>query len=461
MFLQIEVRPEDRCAQRFVWRSNSDDPLDVYEMRSMMFGATCSPTCAQYIKNHNADRHSHEFPAAAAAVRDLHYVDDFVASFATESEAASVTKDVVEIHRRGGFHLRGFVTNSPSVLRALGMPEQQKCMVLQMDATASEKILGMRWRTHDDAFYFAMRPGRGCGASPTVETRGAKCSEFDPFGLLADYMLEVKLIVQDLWKACVTWDEPIPTDSYERWQKWCAVIDQVKELRVPRCYSLQLLISQNVQLHVFADASEQAFAAVAYWRIAVGERYDVSFVCAKTKCAPLKILSIPRLELQAGVLAVRLLNTIRQAHNIRVDKVQMWTDSQTVRQWVHSSERRFVPFVAHRVAEILESTNAAQWRWIPTEFNGVQCIHVCASFGCLWATVHQTPAACGLVPESVVVFGHSIHMNGRHSYLRAVACLHFGGHLPTSKSLCPLATTRGHLLSRPHSSCLALHTAPN
>nr|XP_036678396.1 uncharacterized protein LOC118879593 [Drosophila suzukii] len=95
----------------------------------------------------------------------------------------------------------------------------------------------------------------------------------------------------------------------------------------------------------------------------------VSFVCAKTKCAPMRTMSIPRLELQAAVLGTRLMNTVQEEHSVDISETVLWTDSKTVLRWIGSTHRRYKQFVGNRVAEILESSKVSQWRWVPTADN--------------------------------------------------------------------------------------------
>lgn len=379
MFHQIIIRPEDRDSQRFLWRQgDSTRRPDIYEMVVMTFGATCSPAAAQFTKNRNADENSSEFPNAVEPIKSLHYVDDFVASFSTTDEAAEVTKAVTEVHRRGGFVLRNFVSNQTAVLHAIGAPSANSSTIsLQPKSpTAADRILGMSWDTLEDAFMFQptfahLQEDVINGLKPPTKRQvlSVAMSVFDPFGLLADYMLHAKLIVQDLWRVGSGWDEPIPTALQERWTSWFTQMNTLRECRIPRCYSPKLQSSSNVQLHVFADASQSAFAAVAYFRVQHNDGIDVAFIVGKTKCAPLKLLSIPRLELQAAVLAARLTSTIREHHQINISRTVLWSDSKTVLQWIRSDHRRYKPFVAHRIAEVLEVTSEVDWRWVPTSFN--------------------------------------------------------------------------------------------
>lgn len=377
MFHQVVVQASDRSAQRFLWRTDPKMTPDIYQMQVMTFGATCSPTSAQFVKNLNASQHENEFPAAAEAIRSLHYVDDYVASFDTVNEAIQVTKDVIEVHRRGGFTLRGFVSNSQTVLNSLGESKMIKSVNMERDPNTTDKILGLRWCSNTDTFVFKIRFENvntkvitGAQTPTKREILSVTMSVFDPFGFLANYMLHAKLMIQALWRTATDWDEQVPEIINKRWRVWCKEIERIQDLQIPRCHSEYLTTTLNLQLHIFGDASEEAFAAVAYWRLVYNGICVLSFVAGKTKCAPLKRLSVPRLELQAAVLAVRIYQSIRTSHpNLKIQQTVMWTDSTTVIGWIRSVNRKFPQFVAHRVGEILDSTCATWWRWLPTKDN--------------------------------------------------------------------------------------------
>ncbi|XP_058828497.1 uncharacterized protein LOC131688312 [Topomyia yanbarensis] len=116
--------------------------------------------------------------------------------------------------------------------------------------------------------------------------------------------------------------------------------------------------------------SEEAYAAVAYLRTINTEgEPECTLVSAKTKVAPLKPMSIPRLELQAAVLGVRLKRCIIEGHTIPISRCVFWSDSSTVLAWIRADHRRYKQFVAFRIGEILDSTEVNEWRWVPSKLN--------------------------------------------------------------------------------------------
>ncbi|XP_043862794.1 uncharacterized protein LOC120457848 isoform X2 [Drosophila santomea] len=373
MFHQVLIRPEDRCSQRFLWRDGDDerDP-DVYEMNVMTFGAACSPSAAHYVKTMNALKYRDSDPRAVKAITDYHYVDDYVDSFATESEAISVSTRVKEIHKDAGFELCKFSSSSPTVETALG-PGRVKSVGW---GEAEEKILGMRWQVATDDFRFNVEYHRvpssvlsGDRVPTKREYLSLVMSTFDPLGFLCCLMVTAKLLLREIWRQKIQWDEPLPEELSKAFAIWRKKMDTVGQFRCPRHYFGRGAV-RAVELHVFVDASQAAFAAVAYWRVTYeDDDVQVSFVSAKTKCAPMRTMTIPRLELQAAVLGTRLMNTVKEEHSVVITDLVLWTDSKTVLRWIGSTHRRYKQFVGNRVAEILESSKVSQWRWVPTADN--------------------------------------------------------------------------------------------
>lgn len=240
-----------------------------------------------------------------------------------------------------------------------------------------DKILGMTWNIRKDELRFQLKFNRicpdviACIRRPTKrEFLSIVMSVYDPFGLLSHFLVHMKVLLQCVWRSGIQWDEPMPAHLHERWCAWREELEKVKNFAVPRCYGLGIPRSSRIDLHVFVDASEVAFAAVCYLRIIVpDEAPTVSFVMGRTRCAPNKYLSVPRLELQAAVLGVRLYKTVMESHSLNISKATFWSDSRTVLHWIKDERRRYKSFVANRISEILDKTTAAQWNWVPTKHN--------------------------------------------------------------------------------------------
>lgn len=192
-------------------------------------------------------------------------------------------------------------------------------------------------------------------------------SIFDPLGLLANCLVYAKILLQEIWRSNIEWDEKITTTVQNKWMKWAINLKNIENIQIPRLYSSKISPRKpnSVQLHVFVDASVDAFAAAAYLRIEDDDGVDCCLVGAKTKVA----MSIPRLDLQAGVLGTRLSRSIKTSQRLDIEKVVYWSDSKTVMGWINSEARRYHQFFAFRIGEFLESSDSTEWRWVPSEHN--------------------------------------------------------------------------------------------
>ncbi|GFU57767.1 uncharacterized protein TNCV_713501 [Trichonephila clavipes] len=152
---------------------------------------------------------------------------------------------------------------------------------------------------------------------------GAK-KVFDPIGMLAPSTLLPKLLLQEIWKMKIAWDQELPQNIVNKFMKWFNEIQILKGVSVPRCMKIDIF----TELHVFVDASKGSYAGCVFARSIVDSRVSVILVRAKSRVAPLKLLSIPRLELMACCVGVRLVNSILKALNIPDLKVTLWSIPQ-------------------------------------------------------------------------------------------------------------------------------------
>lgn len=215
----------------------------------------------------------------------------------------------------------------------------------------------MYWDAQSDIFKFkavqASKPPTKRGVLSVVS------SLFDPLGFLSPFVFSAKILLQELWRDKLPWDQEIPEPYLLQWQRWLEDLPHAITIDIPRCYKTPCLgTPSTIQLHNFADASRRGYAAVSYLRF-VDEKAVIrcSFVMGKTRNAPTREWTIPRLELKAALLAARLSKMILKELDLKVDQTFFWSDSMTSLQYIKNERRRFQTFVANRVAEIHKTSS--------------------------------------------------------------------------------------------------------
>ncbi|XP_065079701.1 uncharacterized protein LOC135702570 [Ochlerotatus camptorhynchus] len=378
MFHQVKMRENDQHCLRFFWKDDDQatEP-SVYVVQVMTFGACCSPSTAQYVKNSNAMQFERDHPEAVNAIVKRHYVDDMLVSVESAEEAIQLVQDVKRIHASAGFEMRNWISNSRSVLAAVSEETTKEKNLDIGEESITEKVLGMWWDTSKDCFTYKVSARydeeliSGNRRPTKREVLRTLMMVFDPLGLIAHVLMFLKTLLQEIWRTPVGWDDPIEDSQHDKWLAWLAIFPQIANVEIPRCYRVQTPggSSTVVQMHTFVDASENGFAATVYLRFDNGDTVECALVGAKTRVAPLKFLSIPRSELQAAIIGVRFADTISKSLSINVSQRTFWTDSKDVLCWLRSDHRRYSQFVAFRVSEILETTDIIEWRWVPTKHN--------------------------------------------------------------------------------------------
>lgn len=150
-----------------------------------------------------------------------------------------------------------------------------------------------------------------------------------------------------------------------RWGEWYGTAESIRSFPISRSYS-DIIDPITRKLHTFTDASNQAYACVSYWRfIHADNSIRVAFIMSKSRVVPLKYVSVPRFELQAAVLGVRLAKTIRDQHNWKPTSRLFWCDSRTVPAWIRSTASDSKTFVRNGIGKIMELSQADKWHWIP------------------------------------------------------------------------------------------------
>ena len=375
MFYQVRVPDEDADLLRFLWwpGGNLNEPVEEYRMCVHLFGATSSPSCASYALRRTAqDAAATTSPEATQTVLNNFYVDDCLKSIATEEEAVNLVKELTELCARGGFHLTKWVSNSRALLCSIPGDERAaevKDLDLQQDELPVERALGVQWCTSSDSFKFKIQlPDKPCTRRGILSVVS---SVYDPMGFLAPLLLPVKLILRNLCKEKRGWDEEIPEKPQRTWKKWLADLDKLSDLSMSRCFKSSSFGPTKVaQVHHFSDASQDGYGVVSYLLLTNGcEEKHVCFLMGKSRVAPLKQVTIPRMELTAAMVSVKVDRMLKDELQVPLTDSIFWTDSTTVLRYIKNDALRFKTFVANRVSFIREATTRAQWKYVNTSQN--------------------------------------------------------------------------------------------
>ena len=375
MFYQVQVPEDHRDLLRFLWWEDGDTSKEAkeYRMTVHLFGAASSPGCSNFaLKSTADDGEAIVGREAAEFVRRNFYVDDGLTSVSTVNKAIKLVTDVKELCRRGGFNLTKFTSNSKEVIRHIpetDRAEDVKQLKLNNGAQTSERALGVLWCRETDVFKFMIalkeRPCTRRGILSTVS------SIFDPLGFLAPVMLEGKSMLQDLCCLSIGWDDPVPQETQVRWRDWKTRLQQLETLAVPRCYKPEGFGTvEKAELHNFSDASFKGYSQCSYLRLVNAEgRIHCCFLTGKSRVTPLKKITVPRLELTAAVVSVRVSEQLKRELDMEISNEVFWTDSKVVLGYIANEVRRFHVFVANRVQEIQEKSSVKQWRYVDTKSN--------------------------------------------------------------------------------------------
>lgn len=360
MFHQVRLLPEDRPLLRFLWRDlHVDEPPRVFEWQVLPFGTACSPCCATYALQRHAMDQSQPGKDLKSSVENCFYVDNCLQSLDTPEEARSPVDRLRALLATAGFDLRQWASNHTEVLSHLPQEARSESLdkwLAQDKSDPQESTLGLSWNWQSDSLSYKHRPVTY--KAPTLRNiYKVLASQYDPLGYLLPYSTRAKLIIRQLWDKQRDWDDTnLPSEVMQAWSCWEAELECLSVLSLPRPYvsTGSKLEGAVYEVHIFADASQQAYGAVAYLRTTDGDgQVHLAFILARSRVAPKRILSIPRLELCAALVAAQLAHLLEKELTLSVARMS----------------RRFKVFVGTRVAEIQELSQNCTWRYADSANN--------------------------------------------------------------------------------------------
>ncbi|GFT78884.1 integrase catalytic domain-containing protein [Trichonephila clavipes] len=335
MYRMIWINPDQRKLQRILWRANMDEPIKTFELSTVTYGTTSAPFLATRTLKQLALDEAENFPLGSSVVMSEMYIDDVLTGAETLLEAKELKNQLINIFAKGD--------------------------------SSEIKVLGVYWNPKHDCFSFRVKIDLH-ELNTKWDVLSTIARIYDPLGLLGPVVAKAKFFLQKLWMLKIDWTDLLPDTINRVWRQFVESLPVVKDININRCIVVEQ--PEVIELHGFSDASQSAYGAVVYCKSITSDRKIlVHLIASKSRVAPTKQTTIPRLELCAAVLLAKLVHRVKQALKLNVTNTFLWSDTMTVLSWIRKELYQLKTFVASRIATIQEMTSSEQWRYLATEDN--------------------------------------------------------------------------------------------
>ena len=363
MYLQVRIPTSERNCMRFMFEI--DGKIVHLRSTSHLFGGVFCASSSIYALR-RAAANANASTLISDTIRDSFYIDDLLKSVLDAEAGREIyTGTKRALKDGGGFELGKFVTNSPELLETIEEADRAKVVKEITNDPILTKALGIRWHVSRDMFYYVSNIVIGTKPITRRSILSQVASLYDSLGLIIPVVITGRMIMQDVTRLKMGWDEPVSSDIVNLWTSWVSSLDALRNIEFPRCVVPAPYTDSAHSLHVFCDASSKAYGACCYLRSVNAEgRISVNLLAAKGRLAPCKQITIPRMELCAAVEAVKLSNLVTRALTIPVIQVFFWGDSQIVLSYIRNDSKRFRVFVANRISFIRQHTSPVDWNFV-------------------------------------------------------------------------------------------------
>jgi hypothetical protein len=371
-FQMIDVKEEDRDYLRFLWWDNKGQVIK-FRHRRVVFGINSSPFLLGAVLQYHLSNVNEDEKETARKLMTSIYVDNCVCSFKTFREYLDFRKKSVELLAQAKMELRQWECSAVEDSR-VDLLSGSKCGLESGSGSSQEaensttNVLGLCWDKEGDFLTIVLPKEQSVSVNTKRELLSSVAKLFDPMGFVSPTTLVPKLLLQQTWIIKLGWDEEIPESVKYQFDQWKSELSSLRSVKIPR-FAFDLCDNpDSYELHTFCDASKCAFAAVVFVRTENRGKVSVQLLMAKSRVAPKKASTIPRLELLGCVIGARLCHSVTEAFGKEKIRKFFWTDSTTALAWIRRNDE-WGTFVGNRVKQINELTNAVEWRHIPGPSN--------------------------------------------------------------------------------------------
>ncbi|GFW54613.1 integrase catalytic domain-containing protein [Trichonephila clavipes] len=292
-------------------------------------------------------------------------MDDIVSRAPDLETAQQLQSQLKDALQSCGMNLHKWSSNSPELLNSSLSSDVEHSFSTDIDL--SVKTLGISWKPFKDCFAFKVSvSAKHIYTKREVLSVIAKL--YDPLGFLGPVIAKAKVFLQQLWQCKLGWDDVLPNSIANEWREFVTTLKCIKEVKINRF----IMADNNVRivLQGFADASEAADGAVVYLQCFLHNgAAKVSILASKSRVAPIRVISIPRLELCVCVLLAQLVKKIHSTLRLNISDSVLHTDSTIALAWLNTPANRLKTFVANRVTKVQELTEGFQWNHVQSVLN--------------------------------------------------------------------------------------------
>ncbi|XP_026729604.1 uncharacterized protein LOC113495194 [Trichoplusia ni] len=373
MYRQVKVSSEHAEFQRVVWRDDPESVIKEYKLVRVTFGTATAPYLAVKSLQQVAIDEGGSYPDVSEIIKNDFYVDDLMTGCQTVDQGLHLHERLTEVLTKGQFPLQKWVSSCNELNERIQShaertkQEEEQERDIKLDSVV--KILGISWdRQSDECKYSVQLPPQ---QFPVTKRRVISdiARLFDPLGWVAPCIIISKIFIQKLWLSGLDWDAELTPDLLSEWETYRASLVETNKISIPRWINTKADDSL-MELHGFCDASIAAYAAVVYVRTIDAEgKIHVNLITARTKVAPVKQQSVPRLELMGAVLLSELIIEVARVMKISPPHIRAWTDSSIVLAWLSKHPSHWTTFVGNRVSTILSRIDNSHWAHVQSTHN--------------------------------------------------------------------------------------------
>ncbi|CAL1671962.1 unnamed protein product [Lasius platythorax] len=368
MYRQVCVDDSQTHYQRILWRTNPHEEIETFELKTVTYGTASASYLATRALEETAKAEKTNFPLGAASILSDFYVDDLLTGDNNLDKAIKTRDEIIAALSKGGFKLRKWISNSSKLLQGLRSSETSES-VLVLNKGEQHKTLGLHWHASLDLLQYDVTRTTSARSVTKISILANIARIFYPLGLLGPIIVTGRILLQRLWILKLDWDETVPLEIETRWRTYEAQLSLLNTLKILR----RVVASSQtnvIELHGFCDASLDAYGAAIYIKSIDHKGHgEARLLCARSRVAPVKTITLPRMEFCAAHMLALLTHKVSQALNIKFDGIYHWTDSMIVLGWIKSDAKRWSIYVSNRVGQIQELTHPSSWRHTNTKEN--------------------------------------------------------------------------------------------